>query len=100
MSLGRTFWEAKLAKVGRPGVWVVWGSDKLETSGLSIFFPRCLAVKATVFLGPLGSQGTWRKWQMVRIFQSTLLVLLLDQMEGAVLYVLLGLEVSCDPGDR
>lgn len=76
----------------------MWGSGKLETSGLSIF-PRCLEAKALVFLAPPSFQNTLRRWGMVRTFQSALLVPPLARLKG-IPYVLLGLEVSRDPEDQ
>lgn len=75
---------------------LVWGSGKLETSGPSIF-PRCL--EASVFSAPPSFQDTLGRWGMVRTFQSALLVPPLDRLKG-IPYVLLGLDVSRDPGDQ
>lgn len=76
----------------------MYGSGKLETSGPSIF-PRCLEAKATVFLVPPSFHDTLRRWGVVRTFQSALLVPLLARLKG-IPYMLLGLEVSSDPGDQ
>lgn len=57
VNLGRTFWEARLAEVGRQVPGLFGAPIRWRDQDQNSVFPRCLAAEASVFLGPASSQG-------------------------------------------